>query len=79
MTFGNLEGNPKHKLFSKSGFHTWFCFVIFLALCVFHFYRKLYSLAKEWCTCCIEIESNETDKINDEKLPEFWNALRGDE
>ena len=78
MIFSNKEGDPKHELFS-SGVHVILCLLLFVMIVGFHFFRKLWSLAKYFCSCCFKEETQSTDICNDEKLPKFWEALKGDD
>ena len=79
MVFSNKEGNPNHNVFTSRGYHMWICLAIFVVLLVFHFMRKFMSILKSICSCCLKIESSDVDKVNDEYLPNFWDALRGND
>ena len=79
MIFTNKEGNPHHNFFTARGYHMWLCLAIFVALAVFHFVRKFMGILKSICPCCCKVEGSDIDKVNDEYLPNFWDALRGDE
>ena len=78
MTFTNIEGNPNHTFFTASGYHTWLCLFIFLALCIFYFMRKFISILEYIFPSCCKQESTNIDTVNDEGLPDFWDALKGD-
>ena len=79
MTFTNIEGNPNHTFFSAGGYHVWLCLFIFLALSVFHFMRKFISVLKSIFPSCWNQEGSDLDAVEDEGLPDFWDALKGDE
>jgi len=79
MIFTNKEGNPYHNFFTSEGYHIWLCLAIFVSLLMFHFMRKFMSVLKSIFPCCCKQESNNVDIVNDEYLPNFWDALKGDE
>jgi hypothetical protein len=79
MIFTNKEGNPNHNFFTSRGYHMWLCLAIFVALLIFHFMRKFMAVLKSIFPCCCKQEGSDVDIVNDEYLPNFWDALKGDE
>ena len=79
MIFHNKEGDPGHLLFDKNGYHLLICLLILYDLLKRHVIKKIKSIAKKFCSCIMKIELLESDIISDEKLPEYWNALSGDD
>ena len=79
MTFHNKEGNPGHPLFDYNGYHLWICLFMLYRLLEHHIVRKITQIGKNFCTCIMKIELLVSDIAEDEKLPEYWNALTGDD
>jgi hypothetical protein len=79
MTFQNKEGDPGHLLFDYDAYYLWFCLFILYRLLEHHIIKKIYLIAKKFCSCITPIELLVSDIISDEKLPEYWNALTGDD
>jgi hypothetical protein len=79
MIFTNKEGDHNHNFFTAKGYHMWLCLAIFVMLILFHTARKFMSILQSICPCFCKTESNDVDTLNDEYLPNFWDALRGDE
>ena len=79
MIFHNKEGDPGHLLFDKNGYHLWICLFILYDLLKHYVIKKIKSIAKKFYSCIMKIELWESDIISDEKLPEYWNALSGND
>ena len=79
MTFHNKEGDPGHKFFDYNGYHLWICLFIIYRLLEHHVTRKITLIKSIIFPGFIKTETLDSDMIRDEKLPEYWDALKGDD
>lgn len=74
LIFSNIDGDPKREL-EEIEYHQILCLFVIMLLIGFHILRKLYSIFLKICPCFKA--SLKSDEIEDEKLPEYWDAIRG--
>ena len=75
LIFSNIDGNPMREYFFEDDYHKFFCLLVFIFLLFFHILRKLRSIFLRICPCCKA--SLKSDEIEDQELPEYWDAIRG--
>ena len=79
MTFLNKEGDPGHKIFDLEGYHQWLNLFILYKLFEFHLCRNIDLIINSIFSCIMKTETLDSDMIRDENLPEYWDALKGDD
>ena len=75
LIFSNIDGNPMRDYFFEDDYHKFLCLLVFIFLIFFHILRKLRSIFLRICPCCKA--SLKSDEIEDQELPEYWDAIRG--